>query len=44
MYKLIGENNGKRTVMYIMLSFEKHSKYAKVYNGSGQIAQEIVGT
>lgn len=23
MYKIIGENNGKRTVMFIMLSFEK---------------------
>ena len=23
MYKIIGENNGERTVMFIMLSFEK---------------------
>lgn len=23
MYKIIAENNGKRTVMFIMLSFEK---------------------
>ena len=46
MYKIvgIGKASGTRVTMYIMLSFEKPLKYARVSNGNGQIAPETAGT